>query len=560
MSQQRIATSSSVVSKTSSPSSSPSSSSSRRRTSRAPRALPPRLEVGHTLGPSPNTDRSYALIERLGAGSSAETFRASPIETSTADATLGDVAVKTPTDDATLGDVAVKTLTLRGRRADGSRGFKAVELFERECGVLQALNHPSIPSYVDHFEIDAEDDVRYVLVQRLARGRNLQQRLETDKWRPTEAQVIGVLMSLLETLAYASSLRPPVIHRDVKPANVVMDPDTGTVSLVDFGATAAATMDADGGSNFGSTIVGTLGFMAPEQLIGGTSPKTDQYGVGATVLYLLSGRAPSGFKTERLKINFDDVYIEDARLRAVLERLLEPSPEDRFDNPRDAIKALTTSETSRGGGAMISGRNFRRTASASSYEMEQMAMRERAMAQQQQQQLMQPVAPRGAKKPKNMTTTVTRGEKSITIAIPASGANGDVLYKAFFGVTWTGITALWTAGVLASGAWLMAAFSLPFWKVGADLTGEVVRNFVAEGNVFIDEKNFRVASEGGGMKFLEKVGDTSEIEAAYVRPDGLMYLKLEDDSIVPILAALSRREAEYIASEINALVDNQSEE
>ena len=190
-----------------------------------------------------------------------------------------------------------------------------------------------------------------------------------------------------------------------------------------------------------------------------------------------------------------------------------------------------------------------------------MAMRERAMAQQQQQQqLMQPVAPRGVKKPKNMTTTVTRGEKSITIAIPASGANGDVLYKAFFGVTWTGITALWTAGVLASGAWLMAAFSLPFWKVGADLTGEVVRNFVAEGNVFIDEENFRVASEGGGMKFLEKVGETSEIEAAYVRPDGLMYLKLEADSIVPTLAALSRREAEYIASEINALVDNESEE
>ena len=517
--------------------------------SRAPRALPAdrRVEVGHTLGPSPNTGLSYALIERLGAGSSAETFRASPIDASTA--------------DATLGDVAVKTLTLRGRRADGSRGFKAVELFERECGVLQALNHPSIPSYVDHFEIDAEDDVRYVLVQRLARGRNLQQRLETDKWRPTEAQVIGVLTSLLETLAYASSLRPPVIHRDVKPANVVMDPDTSAVSLVDFGATAAAAMDSDGGGNFGSTIVGTLGFMAPEQLIGGTSPKTDQYGVGTTVLYLLSGRAPSGFKTERLKINFDDVYIEDARLRAVLERLLEPSPEDRFDNPRDAIEALTTSETNRGGGAMISGRNFRRTASASSYEMEQMAMRERAMAQQQQQQqLMQPVAPRGVKKPKNMTTTVTRGEKSITIAIPASGANGDVLYKAFFGVTWTGITALWTAGVLASGAWLMAAFSLPFWKVGADLTGEVVRNFVAEGNVFIDEENFRVASEGGGMKFLEKVGETSEIEAAYVRPDGLMYLKLEDDSIVPILAALSRREAEYIASEINALVDNESEE
>jgi hypothetical protein len=131
-----------------------------------------------------------------------------------------------------------------------------------------------------------------------------------------------------------------------------------------------------------------------------------------------------------------------------------------------------------------------------------------------------------------------------------------VLYKAFFGATWTGITALWTAGVIASGAWLMAAFSLPFWKVGADLTGEVVRKLVAKGSVFIDESNYRVASEGAGMTFLEKVGDTCDIEGAFIRPeDGLVFLRLEDDSVVPILAALSRKEAEYLASEINAYVD-----
>ena len=132
------------------------------------------------------------------------------------------------------------------------------------------------------------------------------------------------------------------------------------------------------------------------------------------------------------------------------------------------------------------------------------------------------------------------------------------MYKAFFGVTWTGITALWTIGVLSAGAWFMALFSIPFWKVGADLSGDVLRSFLARGDVFIDRQNFRVVSEGGGMKFMEKVGDTSDIEGAFVRGDGMVYLKLEDDSVVPILASLSRKEAEYVASEINALLEEKN--
>ena len=57
------------------------------------------------------------------------------------------------------------------------------------------------------------------------------------------------------------------------------------------------------------------------------------------------------------------------------------------------------------------------------------------------------------------------------------------------------------------------------------------------------------------MKFMEKTGDTDAVEGAFVRGDGVIYLKLEDDSVVPILASMSRKEAEYIASEINAHLD-----
>ena len=134
-----------------------------------------------------------------------------------------------------------------------------------------------------------------------------------------------------------------------------------------------------------------------------------------------------------------------------------------------------------------------------------------------------------------------------------------MLYKAFFGVTWTGITAILTVGAERRALGFMALFSLPFWKIGADLSSDVLRSLVAKGNVYVDRSNYRVACEGGGMKFLDAVGETADVEGRFVRlPDGLLYLKLEDDTVVPILASVGRREAEYIASEINAHLEDAS--
>ncbi len=478
----------------------------------------------------PTTGDSYELIERLGAGSSAVTYRAR----------RGDGA-----------DVAVKTLTLRGAGASAGAsngGFKAVELFERECRTLRALNHPNVPAYVDSFTLDTEDDRRYVLVQNLARGRNLRVKMEEDGWRPTEAEVRSMLKQLLDVARYCGSLRPPVIHRDVKPANVVMD-DDGRVCLVDFGGAAAVIDSLD--DSFGSTVVGTYGFMPPETVMSGAAATTasDMYGIGATILFLLSGRPPSGFKTERLRINFDDVFIEDRRLRLVVARLLEPSPEDRFRNAQEALDALDSTAV-----APMGGRNFRSSRLTMDSPVSTMNS-----PRSTTEQLPAPYAPRGAPKPKNMVCDIVRVDgNSVSINIPPSGANGEVLYKAFFGVTWTGITAIWTVGVLSAGAWFMALFSLPFWKIGADLSSDVLRSLVAKGNVYVDRSNYRVACEGGGMKFLDAVGETADVEGCFVRPDGLLYLKLEDDTVVPILASVGRREAEYIASEINAHLEDAS--
>ena len=289
-------------------------------------------EVGvGTVLENPSTRAAYELVERLGSGSFADTFRA---QTSTGD------------------EVAVKTLTLRsGKRGGMNGGFKAVELFERECATLRSMRHPNVPEYLDSFSLDTADDRRYVLVHRLARGSTLQQRVESG-WRPTEVEIKSVLRQLLEVAKYCCALRPPVIHRDIKPANVVLDHD-GMVNVVDFGSAAAAAIE-DPLGGFGSTIVGTFGYMAPEVMMRQSSVRSDQYGIGSTILYLLSGRPPSGFAMERLKINFDDVYIEDRQLRRVVERLLEPSPEDRWRDPQEALDALDAKPP------MVSGRNFRR--------------------------------------------------------------------------------------------------------------------------------------------------------------------------------------------------------
>jgi len=476
------------------------------------RAAPRDLEIGDTLT-SPNSSLEYALLDTLGEGSFGVTYRAR--------ASSGDI-------------VALKTFTLRDRtRArDANVAFKAVELFEREAKTLRALTCDAVPAYVDHFELDSSDDVRFVLVQKLAKGVNLEVLVRDEGWRPTEAEAKDILKQLLEILDVTASLRPPVIHRDVKPANVLLDRDTMKVSLVDFGASAAAAIDSDASA---STIVGTFGYMAPEQLVGGASARTDQYGVGATTLYLLSGRAPAGFKSTRLKVDFrSEVYIEDARFAAVLERLLEPSPEDRFESPRDAVDALVSR-------AMLSGRNFKRRTDEINDEINDDVV-------------VAPYAPRGVAAPAIMKTTLIRDDTSLTITIPPTGVDAKVLYEALFDVTWIGITAVWTAGVIASGAWLMALFSLPFWKVGADLTGQVVRSCVARGRVVIDDKRYLIAFEGAKMTFLEKTGDTSSISRAVVLADGLVLVELDDDSAVPILADLRQREAEYLASEINAFV------
>ncbi len=201
-------------------------------------------------------------------------------------------------------------------RLAGSEAWKRFELFERECAVLRSLEHPSIPRYVTHGG-DEEAGVFFLVMQR-ATGETLQSMIDRSK-RFTDDELESILDGLLDALAYLHSLNPPVIHRDLKPGNVLLGED-GHVWLVDFGSVRDVLVD-----NRQSTVVGTYGYMAPEQLRGQSSPASDLYGLGATLAAAATGADAAKLPTKGLEVELADV-IKPGTFRELLQSALAADP------------------------------------------------------------------------------------------------------------------------------------------------------------------------------------------------------------------------------------------
>jgi tetratricopeptide (TPR) repeat protein/sugar lactone lactonase YvrE len=251
----------------------------------------------------------YRVIASLGKGGGGETFEAVRV----ADGV----------------HVALKRLVV-----GQTRDWKTIELFEREARVLAALNHPAIPRYEDSFVVESAEGTSLYLVHHFAPGRSLRGWVEQG-WHPDEVEILRITEFLLDVLAYLHTLAPPVVHRDIKPDNIIRSED-GRLWLVDFGAVRDFTTTLSGGS----TVVGTYGYMAPEQFRGQAVAASDVYGVAATLLYLLTGRPPTELPQEKLKVAFRAHVRCSPRLVAWLDRALEPAPEDRFATAGEALAAL----------------------------------------------------------------------------------------------------------------------------------------------------------------------------------------------------------------------------
>ncbi|HEX9674608.1 MAG TPA: serine/threonine-protein kinase [Anaerolineales bacterium] len=209
-----------------------------------------------------------------------------------------------------------------------------VRNFEREADLLATLSHPAIPRIYDYF---TQENNSY-LVMEFIEGKDLEAVLrETDEFL-SEEQVVNWAVELCDVLQYLHLHKPqPVIFRDVKPSNIMVD-NHATIRLIDFGIARVFQPGQKG------TMIGTDGYAPPEQYRGEASPAGDLYALGATLHHLLTRRDPRA----EPPFSFSERPIREinSRVSAELEGTINASlaynPQDRFPSA-DAMKtALMT--------------------------------------------------------------------------------------------------------------------------------------------------------------------------------------------------------------------------
>ncbi len=220
---------------------------------------------------------------------------------------------------------------LKEMNADVARIPKAQELFEREASTLKTLSHPGIPRYYDFF---IENDKKY-LVMELIHGRDLEKRVRQDG-KVAIAAAVTWMIQTCEVLDYLHSRPTPIIHRDIKPGNLLVRNLDQRIVVLDFGAVKAAGLPP-------GTRIGAEGYSAPEQIQGRPLIQSDLYAIGPSLAYLLTGISPLRLRKHDdplHRLDLEKISDLPRRLAFVIQRVTEPDPGDRYQTAKELIRAL----------------------------------------------------------------------------------------------------------------------------------------------------------------------------------------------------------------------------
>lgn len=250
-------------------------------TALAPAPAPPPEPVSDRPTPNLGTGRlpaqsylanRYIILQKVGQGGMGAVYKA-------ADSRLTGrvIAIKE------MSDAAITTPQERRQ---------ALTAFQREAELLTRLRHANLPRVTDTFAIGN----RHYLVMDFIEGETLEQKLNRGDAPFPEAQVLAWASQLCDVLGYLHNQEPPVIFRDLKPGNIIIDP-AGQVKLIDFGIARFFKH----GKSQDTMIMGTPGYASPEQYgTQQTDARSDIYSLGATLFHLSTGRDPGHYPPYQL--------------------------------------------------------------------------------------------------------------------------------------------------------------------------------------------------------------------------------------------------------------------
>ncbi|MGH3028378.1 MAG: protein kinase domain-containing protein, partial [Gaiellaceae bacterium] len=216
-----------------------------------------------------------------------------------------------------------------------------VERFRREARAIARLAHPNVVTVIDRGEFDGR---QFIVFEHVA-GENLKTAIERVGALPVKRALI-LSIQIARALAYAHELE--IVHRDVKPHNVLLDPG-GAAKVTDFGI--ARTLDVEEALTQTGTVLGTGQYLSPEQANGGRGDeRSDQYSLGVVIYELLTGEVPySGGSLMAIAMKHVNDPVPSVRERrpevsahldSVVACAMAKNPEDRFPSMQAMVTAL----------------------------------------------------------------------------------------------------------------------------------------------------------------------------------------------------------------------------